>query len=173
MPVSAEVAPSSVPTRPARSDDLPALARLHADAYRNTFDRFLFLLYLDPERDAELTTREILNGRWGEFLPWASPVVERGGAIRAAVLVVRASYGPLIADVMVDPTVRGQGLGRAVLLAAVAALRERRESVAVLNVTEGNERAIALYRRVGFVRSLGPSRGWYGRDRISVPPGTD
>ena len=159
-------------TRTASVEDLPALARLHASAYRGQFDQYLFLVYSDPAKDAELATREILTGRWGEFLPWASSVVEEHGEIRAASLVVRAPYGPLIADVMVDPPRWGQGLGRAVVEATLDALRARGESVAVLNVTEGNERALGLYRQLGFVRSLGPSRGWYSRERIPGGPRT-
>ena len=81
----------------------------------------------------------------------------QGGRIVAATLVVRAPYGPLVADVMVDPPLQGRGLGRAVVTATVRALRDRKESVIVLNVTDGNTRAIRLYDRIGFVRTLGPS----------------
>jgi ribosomal protein S18 acetylase RimI-like enzyme len=152
--------------------DLPALARLHEAAYRDRFDRYLFLVYSDPGRDAELATREILTGRWGDFLPWASFGIDDAAEVSAATLVVRAPYGPLVADVVVDPQKWGRGLGRTVLEATITALRERNETVAVLNVTEGNERALRLYRQLGFVRSLGPSRGWYSPERIPVPPGS-
>jgi ribosomal protein S18 acetylase RimI-like enzyme len=156
--------------REARPDDLGELARLHEIAYRDHFDRYLYLASADAGRDAALVIREILEGRWGEFLPWASAVVEEAGNLVAAALVVRGPHGPLIADVMVDPGRRGRGLGRAVLSAAVRALRARKESVIALNVTEGNARAIRLYERLGFVRSAGPSYGWYSRERIPVPP---
>jgi ribosomal protein S18 acetylase RimI-like enzyme len=161
---------SAVATRVASMEDLPRLARLHERAYRDQFDRYLFLVFADPAKDAELATREILTGRWGEFLSWASPIVEADGEIRAAALVVRAPYGPLIADVMVDPSAWGQRLGRTVVATSIESLRGRGESVAVLNVTEGNERALRLYRRLGFVRSLGPSRGWYSKERIPRGP---
>jgi ribosomal protein S18 acetylase RimI-like enzyme len=160
--------PAPAGLREARPDDLPELARLHELAYRDHFDRYLFLSDLDPTRDAELEMGGLLGGRHGEFLPWASWVVEREGRAEAASLVVRAPYGPLIADVMVDPTRQGGGLGRAVLGATIRSLRERQESVIVLNVTEGNSRAIRLYETVGFVRSLGPSHGWYSTQQIPV-----
>ncbi|MGA9839169.1 MAG: GNAT family N-acetyltransferase [Thermoplasmata archaeon] len=158
--------------RDARPEDQPALARLHEQAYRGHFDRYLFLADPDPVRDAEIALRDIFGGRWGEFLPWASPVLDGESGLAAASLVVRAPYGPLIADVMVDPALQGRGLGRAVLVSTVRALRARDESVIVLNVTEGNSRAHGLYERLGFVRSLGPSHGWYSRAQIPVAPAT-
>jgi len=160
----------AIRTRAPVAGDAAALARLHELAYRGRFDRFLFLVYADPARDAELATREILSGRWGEFLPWASVVVEGEGRLLAAALVVRAPYGPLIADVMVEPVVWGHGLGRAVVTASIRALRGRERSPIVLNVTEGNARAVRLYEHLGFVRSLGPSHGWYSRERIPIGP---
>lgn len=159
------------PSRTARSTDLAALTELHARAYDDRFDRYLFLADPDPQRDAELAVRGILEGRWGEFLPWASAVIEEGDRLIAASLVVRASYGPLIADVMVDPATQGRGAGRAVLSASVRALRERGESVIVLNVTEGNERAVRLYEGLGFVRTLESSYAWYSTERIPFGPG--
>ena len=164
-------ADSVVRPRAATLADVERLAELHARAYRGQFDQYLFLIDLDPARDAQVAIREIVDGRWGEFLPWASPVIEADGALRAASLVVRAPYGPLIADVMVDPAAQGRGLGRAVLGACVRSLRDRGESVIVLNVTEGNRRAVRLYERFGFVRSLGPSFAWYSTELIPVPPG--
>jgi len=169
-----ETPPPAVPHRPelraAVPADEPALARLHESAYRGHLDRFLFQLDADPRRDAEQQVREILRGRWGECLFGASFVVPEGAALVAATLVVRAHFGPLIADVMVDPDRQGHGLGRDVLVASVAALRAGGQWPIVLNVTEGNHRAIRLYERVGFVRSLGPSHGWYSTARIPVPP---
>lgn len=173
-PASAPDLPSSPEPPPglraSRPDDLSSLTRLHEAAYRGHFDRYLFLTDPDPVRNAELEVGGIVGGRWGEFLPWASWVMEGEGGIEAAVLVVRAPYGPLIADVMVEPARRGRGLGRLVLTATLHALRGRKESVIVLNVTEGNRRALRLYERLGFIRSLGPSFGWYSTARIPTTP---
>jgi ribosomal protein S18 acetylase RimI-like enzyme len=159
--------------RTVRPDDLDALAELHRRAYDGHFDRYLFLVEQDPRKDAELAVKELLGGRWGEFLPWASPVAEGDDGPAGAVLVVRAPYGPLIADVMVDPGLQGRGIGRRLMAESVRTLRERGESVIVLNVTEGNARAVGLYERLGFVRTLGPSYAWYAKDRIPVPSGVD
>ncbi len=150
--------------------DESALTTLLDVAYRGRLDRYLFQVDPDPQKDAELQVREILSGRWGELLPWASFVVPDGGAVVASTIVVRAPYGPLVAQVMVDPLHQGRGLGRAVLAASVRALRARGERVIVLNVTEENGRAVRLYERLGFVRTLGPSPGWYAPDRVPVVP---
>ncbi len=158
---------------PFAPEDEPGLRRVYREAYGERLDRYLFLLDPDPEKEALAAMREILDGRWGEFLPWASFVVRDGGRVVAATLVTRASYGPLIAHVMVDPERQGRGLGRAVLIATVRALRSHGESVIVLNVTEGNTRAIGLYERVGFVRTLGPFHGWYSTARVPVRPAGD
>jgi len=177
FPPNAPTPPFSEPAparlRSARTHDALALARMHVRAYTDHFDRYLFLTDLDPTVDASHDVAELLAGRWGEFLPWASPVAEEPDALVGAVLVVRAPYGALIADVMVDPAHRRRGLGRSLLVESIHRLRERGETSIVLNVTEGNGSAIRLYERLGFVRSLGPSHGWYSRKQIPVSPGRD
>jgi ribosomal protein S18 acetylase RimI-like enzyme len=156
--------------RTTRADDRSALARLYERAYRDTFDRNLFLLDPDSTRDAEGQVGGVVDGRWGEFLPWASPVVEEGETLVAATLVVGAPYGALLAHVMVDPDRRRRGLGRAVVTAAIRNLRARQVSAIVLNVTNDNTAAVGLYERMGFVPSIAPSHGWYSSAR--VPAGT-
>ena len=159
--------------RSVRDADLPALVGLHARAYDGHFDRYLFLAESYPDRDAELAVTELVQGRWGEFLPWASPIADGDDGPAGAVLVVRAPYGPLIADVMVDPGLQHRGIGRRLLVETIRRLRERGESVIVLNVTEGNQPAVGLYERLGFVRTLGPSYAWYATGRVPVPSGID
>ena len=165
--------PGSAPgerLRPVELSDLPALARLHEEAYRNTFDRYLFLELTDEREDALREVREIANGRWGEFYLEGSWIAEHDGEPVGAVLSVRGQAGALIADVMVSPGARGRGVGRRVLTAAVRSMRSNGGLRIYLNVTEGNEPALRLYRGLGFVRSIGPTRDWYNSARIPVPP---
>jgi mycothiol synthase len=52
----------------------------------------------------------------------------------------------------VDPAAHGAGLGRALTLAGLRYLRGRGLDQAMLYVDEANERAIALYQKMGFAR---------------------
>lgn len=171
LPVEAP-SPGEVVRRIERTD-LFALADLHRGAYHDSFDRFLFLELTDDKQDAVREVREILDGRWGEFAPAGSWLLEERGHLAGAVLTVHGTAGALIADVMVAPEARGRGVGRRVLTAAVRGMLDAGATRVYLNVTEGNERAIRLYRRLGFVRSLGPTHDWYNARRIPVAPAPD
>ena len=152
--------------RPVERADLPALAVLHRSAYHGRFDRWLFMEDPDEAQDAHRGVAEILDGRWGEFEPAGSWLLQRDGRPVGAVLSVRTPAGTLIADVAVEPELQGAGVGRRVLGRAIDALRAERGGRIYLNVTEGNERALRLYRRLGFARSLGPTRDWYNARRF-------
>ncbi len=154
--------------RPVRSEDMAELAHLHEAAYRDHLDRFLALEDLDPVRDAQRQVNDYFAGRWGELLAPGSTVVTLAGRPVAAVIAVRRAEHALVIDVMTDPEHQGQGLGRAALVASLQALRHRGESAVVLNVTEGNDRAVRLYQHLGFVRSMGPSVEWYDARRMPV-----
>ncbi len=157
--------------RPLRPSDARAVAAVHAAAYGAHFDRYLFLEDPDPRADAEKFLTAALAGRWGEFLTGASFVAETPDAVIGATIVVRSEGKALIADVAVDPSAQGRGVGRAMLVATLRALRERREPLIALAVTEENERARRLYEHLGFVRALGPRRLWYHPHVVPVPPG--
>jgi len=159
--------------RPVLPTDLDALAELHRDAYRDRFDRYLFLESTDERDDAHREVRQILEGRWGPFAAEGSCLLERGDRAVGAVLSVWGPVGALIADVMVAPGEQGSGRGAVVLTHAVRGLEQARASRIYLNVTVGNERALRLYRRLGFARSLGPSSSWYHAGRIPVAPAAE
>jgi len=174
LPPAVSVPPVSLPDsgvlRPVRPDDEPLLARLHERAYRNHLDRYLAIEDLDPGRDADRGVRDYFAGRWGELLSPGSSVLLLDGRIVAAVIAVRRAAHVLIIDVMAEPALQGKGLGRAALAGTLRALRDRGETAIVLNVTEGNERALRLYSGLGFVRSIGPTQEWYDARRIRVEP---
>jgi ribosomal protein S18 acetylase RimI-like enzyme len=161
-------APKGGDVRSVRPADEPLLARLHERAYENHLDRYLSLEALDPVNDADRQVRHYFAGRWGELLSPGSSVVTLDGHMVAATIAVRRTAHVLILDVMSDPALQGKGLGRAALASAVRALRDRGESAIVLNVTEGNERAVRLYAHLGFVRTIGPSKEWYDARRMPV-----
>jgi ribosomal protein S18 acetylase RimI-like enzyme len=58
-----------------------------------------------------------------------------------------------VVGMMVDPEVRGIGIGRALVEACIARCRASGEvELLTLSVTSGNEAAIRLYERAGFTR---------------------
>jgi ribosomal protein S18 acetylase RimI-like enzyme len=174
-PIGRDVPPLHVPEgvtiRSVLPQDEPAVAGLHHAAFGGTFDQYMYLTDPDPLVDAARGVREMMGGRFGEFLVWASTFAESSGRPVGASLVVRAPYGPLLISVMVDRARQGAGVGRALVVGNLHALHARGEAVAVLNVTEGNVRAVRLYENLGFVRSLGPEHSWYSRAAVPVVPG--
>ena len=167
-PVPSVALPREAELRPARSADAAELALLHETAYRDHLDRFLALEDLDPVKDAQRQVNDYFGGRWGELLSPGSTVVALDGRLVAAVIAVRRAGHTLLIDVMTDPAHQGRGFGRAALAGSLGALRDRGESAIVLNVTECNDRALRLYERLGFVRSMGPSLEWYDARRMPV-----
>ncbi len=156
--------------RPIVREDLEALATLHAAAYRDRFDRYLFLESEDEVVDARNLVSGVFDGRWGELAAEGSRAIEAGGRMVAATLAARRPRGTLILDVMVDPKVQGQGFGRAVLSASVRGALEAGAGPIHLNVTDGNVPALRLYRSLGFEVTLGPTVDWYSLRRIPVSP---
>jgi ribosomal protein S18 acetylase RimI-like enzyme len=89
----------------------------------------------------------------GTFDPQASFVVfqRRTRTLIGLTLcsLVRPDVGH-ITQVCVLPEYRSAGLGEAMLAASTRNLRERGFRFISLTVTEANDRAIALYKRIGF-----------------------
>jgi len=158
--------PDGVSFRPPVPADAPALASLNLRAYSGSLDRFLFLTDLDPVRDSERHIADVLRGGTGAFLADRSVAAIEKGMLVGACLVVRASYGPLLVNVMVDPAHQGRRIAQSMISASLRALRAAGENVAVLNVTEGNLPAVRAYEKLGFVRTIGPQWSWYSRARI-------
>ena len=89
----------------------------------------------------------------GAFDPQASFVVFQRPARTLVGLIlcsqIRHDVGH-ITQVCILPEYRSAGLGIALLAATTRSLRERRFRAISLTVTEANDRAIALYKRIGF-----------------------
>jgi len=167
-PVPELIVPLDASVRDVRPEDEPALARLHEAAYLDHLDRYLSLEEWDPVRDADRQLRAFFGGRYGEILSPGSSVTSVAGRPVAAVLSVERPGPALIIDVMVEPGRQGRGYARAALVHALRSLRNRGLAPVILNVTEGNDRAIRLYESVGFARSIGPSVEWYHAARMPV-----
>jgi ribosomal-protein-alanine N-acetyltransferase len=114
---------------------------------------------------------------WGEG-KYAAILRADGGAVRRCLLVAEADGGLLgfavgkviglgvgsiaeLESVAVRPDVRRGGVARTLCMGVAAWCREFGAGVLELEVREGNEGAVALYRGLGF-GVVGRRRGYYG-----------
>ena len=124
-------------------------------AYRGTVDD-----EGETESDAIGEVERTLEGYYGPFLPEASFVGENGGQIVGACLVSLFEDRPCLLYVVVHPDVQRRGLGGALITASGNALVVAEHRELDLFVTEANEPAVTLYRKLGFEQV----------ERLSAPP---
>jgi ribosomal protein S18 acetylase RimI-like enzyme len=151
---------SSVTVRPATRADAPALGRLGALLVRTHHD-------FDPARFIAETpqTEAGYAGFLGGLLHDDSAVVlvaQRDGEVVGYAfgtlegqdwMTLRGPAG-MLHDIVVDAASRGQGLGRTLLEAVVAALEAKGAPQLVLSTAERNEAAQRLFARAGFRRTM-------------------
>lgn len=73
------------------------------------------------------------------------------GRVDGYVICGRAGSRGFVQRLAVDPSCQGRGIGSRLLLDGLHWMRRRGVSIAVVNTQFGNEPALRLYRRVGFV----------------------
>ena len=120
-------------------------------------------------RDACLALdRACLGGLWTET-QWQSELADPrrpGVGLWSGETLVAMASGWLVLDelhitlVAVDPGQRRRGLGRQVLHALLQAGQQQGAVHATLEVSPGNDAAVALYRSLGF-KDAGLRRGYY------------
>lgn len=146
--------------RPAMHADMEAVGRLGALLIKTHYD-------FDPQRFIAASPES--PQRYGSFLGTQLEreniivlVAESEGAVigytYAGVegfdyMSLRGPAGVLY-DIVVDPASRGQGVGRMLLDATIAALKKRGEPRIVLSTAEKNETAQRLFARAGFRRTM-------------------
>lgn len=128
---------------PASAADAASLAEAHA------------LGFEAPWSEADFAELFAGAGVFG-FLAWRG---ERPAGMIACRVVCEDAE---ILTVAVDPALRGQGVGRALLEAAVGVARQSGATAVFLEVAVDNAPALALYGRAGFVRA-GLRTGYYDR----------
>lgn len=149
-----------VTIRPATMADLPTLGRLGALLVKTHHD-------FDPVRfiAASPGTERGYASYLGTQLRNPNAIVlvaERGGEVIGYTYAGVEGYdymelrGPagVVYDILVDPARRGHGVGRMLLDAVLAELRERGAPRAVLSTAEKNENAQRLFARAGFRRTM-------------------
>jgi ribosomal protein S18 acetylase RimI-like enzyme len=146
--------------RPATRADLPAIGRLGALLVRvhNEFDPARFITPT-PQTEhgyaaflgSQLEERDVIllvAARSAEVIGYAYAGVEGYDYMS-----LRGPAG-VLHDLVVDPAHQGQGVGRALLDAVLAALEARGVPRVVLSTAERNETAQRLFVRAGFRRTM-------------------
>lgn len=126
-------------------DDIPALARLTLDAYKDTIDDEGETL-----EDALKAMHDTFAGTSGALLETCSFVIEEWGEPLACTMVTWWREQPLLAYVMTHPTAKNRGMGRFLIQKSINALLAQGHRELSLFVTRGNLPAEHLYERLGF-----------------------
>ncbi len=141
--------------RSLQSEDGPEMLELTCRAYRD-YPGQLEWTHVDLERDL-IEYADLLRSPAGSVVADSTFVVRVEGAIRGSVVTRRDASGTYVHSLQVDPRWHGRGLGRALLVRALTSLRDRGPPQEVwLRCLRQNERAVALYRSVGFHAASGP-----------------
>jgi ribosomal protein S18 acetylase RimI-like enzyme len=151
-----QTAPALAPEfelRPWSEDHYQSAAALITAAYRGHVDSDINDQYRTLSGSLRFLNNIVRFPGCGTFDPQASFVIfqRRTRTLIGLILCsqVRADVGH-ITQVCVLPEYRSAGLGVVLLAATTRSLRERRFDAISLTVTEANDRAIALYHRIGF-----------------------
>lgn len=158
----------TITIRPCAAGDIPAIAAIYADAVTHGTASF----ELEPPAEAEMVRRRsaLIEGGF----PYL--VAERAGAVLgyayAGPYRIRPAYRFTVEDsVYVAPSAQGQGVGRALLTALIAAAEARdfRLMIAVIGDTASTG-SIRLHESLGFapVGALEPVGYKHGRWLASV-----
>jgi GNAT superfamily N-acetyltransferase len=150
LPDAPPAPPSPAPwiVRPVRDGDRESLSLLMLESYRGTVDD-------DGETldDAREEVRRTFDGEYGSLLLDASLVAEHGSRLGSASLVTLRHGLPLLAFTMTHPDAKNRGLATALVGRSIDLLRATGNEWLRLVVTEGNDPAIHLYEKLGFLRT--------------------
>ncbi len=148
-----QLAPPEAPAgRPWQMADVPAAAGLCARAYAVADQVRAFAPHGTDAEWQEYLHGLLATGGCGDFLPEASAVVDGPRETMAASIVTSLIDREVthVSQVVVDPDAQGQGLGRHLMRAAMAASVARGARRMTLLVAADNRPARALYQSLGF-----------------------
>ncbi|GIJ77983.1 L-amino acid N-acyltransferase YncA [Micromonospora phaseoli] len=144
----------TVTLRPANADDLMAVGELHQRSRVAAYSSFLPVESLaDPTPDA-------MGRYWTERWSWERAdhlmtVAERDGVLAGFSYVGPDDEGDpvtgLLNAIHLEPAERGRGVGRALMIDALASMRSRGRRRAVLWVLRDNTPARRFYERGGWL----------------------
>jgi ribosomal protein S18 acetylase RimI-like enzyme len=163
---------SSVRLRPLRREDLATAARIIHRSHEGSLDAALNLTYATVSSCRAFVETLVLRSGCGRFDAEASLVAE--GEDGAVGVVLSSHLSPSnghLCQVSVAPEAQSRGLGTALVAAALDAFRQQGLRTASLSVTVDNDRAYALYARLGFrIRREFAAHAWVRPPaRIELP----
>jgi ribosomal protein S18 acetylase RimI-like enzyme len=142
--------------RPWSEQEYQAAAAVITAAYRGHVDADINDQYRTLTGSLRFLNNIVRFPGCGTFDPQASFLVFHKSTRTLIGLILCSQVRPdvgHITQVCVLPEYRSSGLGEALLAATTKILRDRNFRSISLTVTEANDRAIALYKRIGFVSS--------------------
>ncbi|HKB99987.1 MAG TPA: N-acetyltransferase [Terriglobales bacterium] len=152
-PQTSPTLPSQFEIRPWSEQEYQSAAALITAAYRGHVDSEINDQYRTLTGSLRFLNNIVRFPGCGAFDSRSSFVIleRRTRTLIGLILCsrVRPDVGH-ITQVCVLPEYRSAGLGEAMLSASTASLRDREFHFISLTVTEANDRAIALYKRIGF-----------------------
>jgi len=135
--------------------ELDAAARVVFAANRDSLDARLYASFFGSSpQDCRHGLLSILAGKYGPVHPQATLCAFTGKELVGLNLVISNSQSMAsVIEISVAPAHQGKGLGRAMMIGSLQALKEERYERAELAVTEGNTSAIRLYDSLGFIEA--------------------
>lgn len=128
----------TVAIRPAGPEDAPAIARLHIETHRATYEPLIEGTYEAP---------------WDRLAEWQVALAGPGLTLVAfdgdRIVGFAHAEGERIEPLHVAPSHHRHGIGRALLHQLLDGLHERSIPSAIFNVFAGNARAVAFYEALG------------------------
>jgi ribosomal protein S18 acetylase RimI-like enzyme len=155
-PTRRSAAAANIKMQPPEEAEVLGLTTFLMDVYEGHMEQ-QHGIHVGPEEEWRGYVAGLFKGDSGEYMPDASYVALEGSRIIGAILVTHWMGTPLVAELGVAKDRRGKGIGRDLLQASMHRLAARDEPRLALYVTVGNDPAIALYRKIGFVQVGGQS----------------
>lgn len=148
--------------RPANRSDLPKIAAIHIDSWRDTYADVL------PPEFLKRRIEPSLEKHWREIvIQKGDLVLVAGKESIAGFIAVWCRPDPFIDNLHVTAARRSQKVGSALMLAAANELLRQGHRTAFLWVFESNREAIRFYERLGGVQKEKAMKSIFGHDVLS------